>query len=140
MEYVLTFCNKMTTLDASKNPFTSNIRLRQRIILASESLSSFNDKEITHIEREFLRNMMIAKSKRSNKSSEGPMSRYPAQTEEEGEDKPIPHLPPYATQYRDLIIQQQQQVLNLKTKDSFPCPTTFPLKVVARAAESGFHK
>jgi hypothetical protein len=57
--------------------------------------------------------------------------------EEEDPFKPIPHLPPYATQYRDLLLQELDSKAR-KNEEGVKRPiakNTF-LSLAAKAAES----
>ncbi|KAJ3411022.1 hypothetical protein HDV05_002887 [Chytridiales sp. JEL 0842] len=114
----------------------SIIKFRQKVILASPSLVCLNEKDIPQVERDFLCNMQTARRKSqvhrasqnhhgskdsllklsgssSTLFSEHSSGLYPTATSSlagmelhSDEPKPIPHLPPYASQYRDLMIHQ----------------------------------
>ncbi len=59
-------------------------------MIASDSLVSINDKKVTNNSRMFIRNKIKVKGSR----------RVETDIIETVSTKPIPHLPPYATQYR----------------------------------------
>lgn len=104
-----------------ENPVASNIRLRERLVMASESLGqiflflsdasnkaelnleTLSGRAIKDVERQFLKSKAQAKRSRVPKAQNS----IPGENaEEEDPFKPIPHLPPYATQYRDLLLQE----------------------------------
>jgi protein phosphatase 1 regulatory subunit 42 len=101
LEYVVCNLKKLKELHVLNNPITSNIRLFERLVVASDSLETVNDKRITDNTRSFIRQKIKVKtpkvSVKTPKVSLKTGSRSP---------KPVPHLPPYATQYRDLLISQ----------------------------------
>ncbi|KAJ3154092.1 Leucine-rich repeat-containing protein 43 [Geranomyces michiganensis] len=122
---------RLQCLDTSLNPLggLAPAKLRQSVILASSSLETFNDKRIPEVERKFVENLqrVVTTQQQRRKSSiasstDGKihpnlLSKQSSSTTAGWEDcalqapnaaheKPIPHLPPYATQYRDLILSQ----------------------------------
>lgn len=78
-----------------------NVKIRQMVVAASESLNQFNNKTITPTERSFLMSM-----KRANRNSVNKKKKSATGDEKsmKGLTYPIPHLPPYASQYRDLMV------------------------------------
>lgn len=101
LEYVVSNLKKLKELHILKNPISSNIRLFERLIAASDSLESINDKRVTGNSRSFIRQKMKIKTQKSK-----PLSSSTLADSGRKSPKPIPHLPPYATQYRDLLISQ----------------------------------
>ncbi|KAI8914175.1 hypothetical protein EDD86DRAFT_187013 [Gorgonomyces haynaldii] len=92
----------MTKIRNIQCPSSVNDRyLRQKMILSSDSIASINGKPVSETEREFLIRMHAAKRKPKQK---------PVQLKKETLERPMPHLPPYATQYRDLILQQMHDL------------------------------
>lgn len=101
LEYVVSRCKRLKELLVFNNPVTSNIRLFERLVAYSDSLETLNDKRITQNSRIFIRNKMkIKKTTKIKRNSERDGRQSP---------KPVPHLPPYATQYRDLLISQMEK-------------------------------
>ncbi|KAJ3395032.1 hypothetical protein HDU84_004490 [Entophlyctis sp. JEL0112] len=111
----------LESLDASKNNLQSWEELQyllrswqqQKAILMSACLENLNEKPISTIEREFLYNMDTVKKQRAKKQKgvTKPLDANGQQIFEltmvgNLDEKPIPHLPPYATQYRDLMLHQ----------------------------------
>ena len=74
-----------------------NIRMRERLVLCSESLECLNGKDIPQVERKFVKNLSQVKRKRK---SQPKASKQEFNLLVVDNAKPIPHLPPYATQYR----------------------------------------
>ncbi|KAJ3091569.1 hypothetical protein HK102_000050 [Quaeritorhiza haematococci] len=116
---LLTSCESLANLKLVGNPIMNrNVKLRQMVIFASSSLIDFNERTITPIERQFICNMEAAKVARSTAQTnkEGkpasarrrPLRKGTTPDEDDGNvtKKVIPHLPPYASQYRDLMLQQ----------------------------------
>ncbi|KAJ3122419.1 hypothetical protein HK100_012008 [Physocladia obscura] len=116
---ILGSCNQLQSLNISGNPVSGILKIRQKVILASSTLVTLNEKNIPNIEREFLYNMETAKKHRSTKhqkdlnpcnistmniSQQQIFELTMLRTNEF--QKPIPHLPPYASQYRDLMLHQ----------------------------------
>ncbi|KAH6562930.1 hypothetical protein BASA50_007455 [Batrachochytrium salamandrivorans] len=104
LDSMLLGCKSLTTLLIANNPINDRY-LRQRLILASSSLCTIDDKKITDTERLFLHRMEASKSARAKLTS----NKMQVTVKEEppnNQDRPYPHLPPYASQYRDLILQQ----------------------------------
>ncbi|KAI9017552.1 hypothetical protein BC832DRAFT_588811 [Gaertneriomyces semiglobifer] len=119
LEFVVSSCLRLSTLDVGENPIMKDnpAKVRQRLMLASPALACLNGKDIPDVERTFAKNMLQAKEARlayeSRRASLDPASQ-PSDAKEKlrvagdqgNVDKPIPHLPPYASQYRDLILEQ----------------------------------
>jgi protein phosphatase 1 regulatory subunit 42 len=101
LEDVVCNLKKLKELQVLNNPITSNIRLFERLVVASDSLKTVNDKNISDNTRSFIRQKIRVKTLKvpvkTSKMSLETGRRSP---------KPVPHLPPYATQYRDLLISQ----------------------------------
>ena len=95
MEFVVNSCKHLCRLKIANNPISTNIRLFEKLVIASDSLESINDKIVTNNSRIFIRNKI--KIKTSKKSNQSNLETDKTQT---FSPKPIPHLPPYATQYR----------------------------------------
>jgi hypothetical protein len=81
------------------NPIKKNRKFRQLLILSSPSLLSINGKDVTTFEREFTISLSIRKPKPVESNPVLPESVYFPVTA-------VPHLPPYASQYRDLLLHQ----------------------------------
>ena len=93
LELVVSSCKKLKDLTVTLNPISSNIRLFERLAVSNESLETINDRKITQNSRIFMKNKMkIKKSKKTLVHSIVKTGRT--------SPKPLPHLPPYATQYR----------------------------------------
>jgi hypothetical protein len=90
---MISFCTRLLHLYLAGNPVSSNRRMRETLVLKSESLESINGKAIPSVERMFLRNRESVRLRPKKK---------PQLIERIMEEKDviIPHLPPYATQYR----------------------------------------
>jgi hypothetical protein len=80
-------------------------KYRQELICNCDKLESINGKSVSKFEREFTTKLSTRKIKKVSKKEV-------AQVQDVG-DKPIPHLPPFASQYRysliylrDLMLQQ----------------------------------
>lgn len=118
-------------------PLNSALKFKQYITLACEGLEVLNNKEITVREREFLVKMHMANAKRkcqpntSTSSISISSSITTRNTEQQAmflssatsptSIEVLPHMPPYASQYRDLILQQtavQQNRTNVLMKMS----------------------
>ncbi|KAJ3017943.1 hypothetical protein HKX48_003269 [Thoreauomyces humboldtii] len=120
-ENLLSFPNLMT-LNVALNPLalTHPAKLRQRLILASRSLDCLNEKPIPPVERKFAENLRkVQESRRRASMTPGSTAQVSRQVSSVGleagagtvaAEKPTPHLPPYASQYRDMILSMQSQV------------------------------
>ncbi|KAI8587524.1 hypothetical protein BDZ88DRAFT_508780 [Geranomyces variabilis] len=113
---------RLQSLNTSLNPLAGlpPAKLRQSLILASSSLETLNDKPIPDVERKFAENLQRVtqqrrKSSITSTSGHPPLSKQASAASALGcalqapnaiHEKPIPHLPPYATQYRDLMLSQ----------------------------------
>jgi protein phosphatase 1 regulatory subunit 42 len=64
-----------------------------------KNLASINGKDVTPVEREFLKNMQKAKNGRKKSLSSNSLVVHEEDLSET-DVRPLPHLPPYATQYR----------------------------------------
>ncbi|KAJ3297926.1 hypothetical protein HK104_011386 [Borealophlyctis nickersoniae] len=119
LKLILATSQFLATLDVSQNPVTSDPKLRQKLILAGPALSLLNDKKILPTERAFIQNMAQAKAEIKSRRSSGVSDLGGAGKGSGGEDKTpaaglglgnegtadardqvLPHLPPYASQYR----------------------------------------
>lgn len=101
LEFVVSRCKRLKELLVFNNPISSNIRLFERLVASSDSLETINEKRVTQNSRIFIRNKMkIKKTSKIIQNSDRDGRQSP---------KPIPHLPPYATQYRDLLISQMEK-------------------------------
>lgn len=91
------------------NPISAHMtNIRRKIIITSASITSINKKPVTKIEREYLANMEKAKKRRVIEGQQ-PMkhqSNPPSQESPDYSPKVVPHLPAYASQYRDMMLQQ----------------------------------
>jgi hypothetical protein len=96
LEYLVYNLPKLYKLQVLNNPITSNIRLFETLVAASDSLECVNDKNISANTRIFIR------QKKKTRIFQKPTLLKDGRRS----PKPIPHLPPYATQYRDLLISQ----------------------------------
>ncbi|KAI8921861.1 hypothetical protein DFJ77DRAFT_1180 [Powellomyces hirtus] len=117
LEEFLSTCPHLSSLDISLTPLAASItpaKLRQKLILASTSLDSLNEKPIPPVERKFVENLRKVQERRKSFST-NPLSKQSSLTALDTalqapnalQEKPIPHLPPYASQYRDLILSMQ---------------------------------
>jgi len=101
IQFILQSCTLLYSLSLVSNPL-NKLNIKQQIILCSSpSLTTFNDKTITPTERSFLHKMHRANI---NKIPKRVAEKVAAQ--DKSEQVAFPHLPPYASQYRDLIISQ----------------------------------
>ncbi|KAI9335995.1 hypothetical protein BDR26DRAFT_804640 [Obelidium mucronatum] len=111
VHYVLASCENLQSLNITGNPIANILKFRQKAILASPSLVTINEKDISPVERDFLVNMETAKKQRSKtgrnrpQQSMAPVDPHAAHIFAltmlgNHDQKPIPHLPPYASQYR----------------------------------------
>ncbi|KAJ3240515.1 hypothetical protein HDU78_002276 [Chytriomyces hyalinus] len=118
LQYFLGLCTQLRSLNVNANPVAGIVKFRQKAILAGQCLETLNEKDITSVEREFLFNMHSAKQKAKSLKTKG-SHKQPSPVEPKGphifaltmlgnpeHNKPVPHLPPYASQYRDLILHQ----------------------------------
>ncbi|KAI9103326.1 hypothetical protein DFS34DRAFT_608297 [Phlyctochytrium arcticum] len=115
-EILLRSCPWMVNLSTQENPAVRlgpPAKFRQRLLLASKSLECLNNKDINPIERKFLENMEQAqRARRLSRHSISSTAAHDAVMSSLGvgstahEEKPLPHLPPFATQYRDLMLQK----------------------------------
>ncbi|KAJ8324648.1 hypothetical protein QVD99_002669 [Batrachochytrium dendrobatidis] len=103
LEILVERCKSLSSLQIANNLIRDRY-LRQKLILANSMLRSIDGKDVTQTEHEFLCRMEAQRFTRSK------LSTQPKQTLhdqlEEPQSHPIPHLPPYASQYRDLILQR----------------------------------
>ena len=90
--------DRLDTIVLTGNPLKDRY-LRQKLIRSNSSLQCINGKDISEVERVFTERMGKLKKVVKKTVVEEPIQGT----------KPIPHLPPYATQYRDLILQQIQE-------------------------------
>ncbi|KAI8817363.1 uncharacterized protein EV422DRAFT_541540 [Fimicolochytrium jonesii] len=118
VEWMVASLPHLHTLSLSSNPVVVKqpAKLRQRIIVAGLALETLNGKPIPENERVFASNFQAAQARRHRVQNSKANSSSDLQTEESlldpalaaaDEPKPVPHLPPYATQYRDLILQMK---------------------------------
>ncbi|KAI8826390.1 hypothetical protein BJ741DRAFT_668138 [Chytriomyces cf. hyalinus JEL632] len=118
LQYFLGSCTQLRSLNVNANPVAGIVKFRQKAILAGQCLETLNEKDIPSVEREFLFNMHSAKQKAKSLKTKG-THKLPSPAEPKGphifaltmlgnpeHNKPVPHLPPYASQYRDLILHQ----------------------------------
>ena len=78
--------------------------IRQKLIRSCSTLESINDKDVSDVERVFTERLgKIKKSPPAPKKSTQKPSGPPVV-------KPIPHLPAFASQYRDMYIQKLQMM------------------------------
>ncbi|KAJ3053221.1 hypothetical protein HK097_004773 [Rhizophlyctis rosea] len=115
MSTLVLCCPKLTSFNIAGCPIGPRdyIMLRQKLILAGPALVSLNDKEITDNERVYVQNMAQARSRRqslaSTSSKLGEKSDqldFQCKWDQKEGEVPLPHLPPYASQYRDMILHQ----------------------------------
>ncbi|TPX72366.1 hypothetical protein SpCBS45565_g00455 [Spizellomyces sp. 'palustris'] len=119
LESLLSACSYLSNVNVLGNPVANAgppVKLRQRLILASPSLTCLNEKDIPQVERMFVENMRHAqRSRRSSKdhnhtrdqtTSLGVSGTAGVAAPACQEEKPFPHLPPFASQYRDLMLSQ----------------------------------
>lgn len=117
LSMVLQFCTNLTKLDIFQNPVAQGIKFRQRVILQSPNLATIGDKVINETERIFLQNMEFVQQQNRKRQLENESKTISRRESEENmlanhQDiidavwKPIPHMPPYASQYRDLMVHQ----------------------------------
>ncbi|KAI8615062.1 hypothetical protein BC830DRAFT_1229291 [Chytriomyces sp. MP71] len=151
VQHVLRCCLQLRNLNMNGNPASSILKFRQKAILASSSLETLGEKDIPAVEREFLINMQSSKQRLKLMKAKGQTgSAVPNDPNapqifaltmlgnpEHG--KPIPHLPPYASQYRDLMLH------NIALQGATPRPPPPMLRAqrgarVARAAEDDVPK
>ncbi|KAJ3028642.1 UNVERIFIED_CONTAM: hypothetical protein HDU68_001223 [Siphonaria sp. JEL0065] len=123
VHYVLASCDSLQSLNITANPIANILKFRQKAILAGANLITLNEKDISPVEREFLVNMETAKKQRSKTGRSKPQPNPQQYTHDPNAPqifaltmlghpdvpKPIPHLPPYASQYRDLMLHQMAQ-------------------------------
>jgi hypothetical protein len=101
---------QLLTIQIIDNPFQDRY-LRQKLIQAGGSLGicfhltleSINGKEVSETERVFTER--LGQVKKAAK----PKKEKVVESFSENDSKPIPHLPPFVTQYRDMYIQKLQQ-------------------------------
>ncbi|KAJ3307885.1 hypothetical protein HDU76_004291 [Blyttiomyces sp. JEL0837] len=119
MQHILAHYANLKKLNILNNPMVIHApKIRQKAILASPTLTIFNDKEITQVERDFLYNMDSAKKRAHRRETQSAAARpqeplggtssqlFGIKNLHPDGPKPIPHLPPYVTQYRDLMLHQ----------------------------------
>lgn len=133
LEKVLMNCLSLESINVTSNPVANITKLRQKVIIAAPTLSKLNDKDIPQVERDFLLNMESAKrrsaaavaAQHASTSifdkfqlvdnhhdlltlpiSSSPWSRTSSVIVDKEGYRPIPHLPPFASQYRDLMLHQ----------------------------------
>ncbi|KAI8840697.1 hypothetical protein BJ741DRAFT_530240 [Chytriomyces cf. hyalinus JEL632] len=112
LQHFLGSCTQLRSLNVNANPVASIVKFRQKAILAGQCLETLNEKDIPSVEREFLFNMHSAKQKAKSLKTKG-TQKLPSPAEPKGphifaltmlgnpeHNKPVPHLPPYASQYR----------------------------------------
>jgi hypothetical protein len=91
----------VSSVSSLKKIFTQSLvndrHLRHKVILASSNIQWINDKEVTFLERKFLSKMNSTKRAKPKRTAEEVIDLRP---------QVIPHLPPYASQYRDLMLHQ----------------------------------
>jgi hypothetical protein len=105
LKSTLANCKSLKTLDMLNNPIIPQLtNLRRNIILASSTINTFNGRNITVTERACLVNMERAKRKIKHQKSIPGVD--VGEEEEQGLGGVVPHLPAYASQYRDMIIHQ----------------------------------
>ncbi|ORY53574.1 outer arm dynein light chain 1 [Rhizoclosmatium globosum] len=124
VHYVLGSCGSLVSLNITANPVANILKFRQKVILASQTLTTLNEKDISSIEREFLYNMESAKKQRSKTGKTRQQNIIPSDPNApqifaltmlgNPDHKPIPHLPPYASQYRDLMLHQMASAATMK--------------------------
>jgi hypothetical protein len=101
-------CSSLVSLDMLINPIlTQFTNLRRNVILSSSSITKFNNKNINPNERACLLNMERAKLRIKHQKAL-PVKPILVEVEELGGGV-VPHLPAYASQYRDLIIHQMDR-------------------------------
>ncbi|KAJ3386190.1 hypothetical protein HDU80_000472 [Chytriomyces hyalinus] len=116
LQYFLGSCTQLRSLNVNANPVAGIVKFRQKAILAGQCLETLNEKDITSVEREFLFNMHSAKQKAKSLKTKG-THKQPSPVEPEGppifaltmlgnpeHNKPVPHLPPYASQYSQPML------------------------------------
>ena len=96
VEEVAMQCKNLNTLKITENRLNDRY-LRQKLILANFALRSINGKDVSDTERAFLVKLEGSKVARSKAPSKAATPMTPQQ---DLGPVPMPHLPPYATQYR----------------------------------------
>lgn len=76
--------------------------VRQKLIRSCSTLESINDKDISEVERVFTER--LGKIKKAPPAPKNPIQKPRVAPIV----KPIPHLPAFASQYRDMYIQKLQ--------------------------------
>ncbi|KAJ3229641.1 hypothetical protein HDU81_005207 [Chytriomyces hyalinus] len=117
LQYFLGSCTQLRSLNVNANPVASIVKFRQKAILAGQCLETLNEKDIPSVEREFLFNMHSAKQKAKSLKTKASQKQLPSPAEPKGphifaltmlgnpeHNKPVPHLPPYASQYRFVFL------------------------------------
>ncbi|KAJ3371962.1 hypothetical protein HDU91_004736 [Kappamyces sp. JEL0680] len=101
---------QLRSITVKDNPLSDRY-LRQKLIRACSSLQSINGKDISDTERVFTERLQkVAKTAKPKTVVRPSLKPF--------EPKPIPHLPPFASQYRDLYIQKlQEQHLSAASED-----------------------
>ncbi|TPX30175.1 hypothetical protein SmJEL517_g06201 [Synchytrium microbalum] len=105
-EILLACLSKMKVFNILNNPIAKKVPLRRHCISSWDRIESFNTKPIGFAERVCVTNMNEQRIK--IKQARSSTSSRQVKTLDEPEmlsSKPLPHLPPYASQYRDLMVQ-----------------------------------
>ncbi|TPX43408.1 hypothetical protein SeMB42_g04726 [Synchytrium endobioticum] len=107
-EILLAGISAITTINLSDNPIVKKMpKLRHQCISAWRSLGSFNAKPVTTAERIFVSKINEHRAKIKSRQQSVASKKATSKTSMDilAASKPVPHLPPYASQYRDLLIQ-----------------------------------
>ncbi|KAI8926260.1 hypothetical protein BC831DRAFT_400188 [Entophlyctis helioformis] len=101
LEHMAATFQSLRTLKLTNNPIQDRY-LRQHLVLTCRTLEWLDDKAITDTERLFLMRMEASKAARARRTAtcESDGAQTAMAEAEESAAPPIPHLPPYATQYR----------------------------------------
>ncbi|EGF81830.1 hypothetical protein BATDEDRAFT_23483 [Batrachochytrium dendrobatidis JAM81] len=97
LEILVERCKSLSSLQIANNLIRDRY-LRQKLILANSMLRSIDGKDVTQTEHEFLCRMEAQRFTRSKLSTQPKQTLH--EQLEEPQSHPIPHLPPYASQYR----------------------------------------
>ena len=92
---------------------------------------TISGKQITPVERSFLKRFNLVK-KQPKKAIVPPPQTTKLQQQQDLQNRPIPHLPPYATQYRDLMLSELEKK---QASQGLPTDNNLDFLIVAKAAE-----
>jgi hypothetical protein len=92
---------RLSKIITTGNPIQDRY-IRQKLIQSSSSLENINEKDISKVERVF--------TERLKKIKKPSVVKKPVVVEKLIIPKPIPHLPAFASQYRDLYLHKLQMM------------------------------